>query len=358
MLRPFSTTPTPTFPQVRKCLQHRYTAGGTLGGPIIKNKLFGFLSYQHIHNSDQEIGSSRVAVPPGLTNDRSPAALAALVNGNFPSSAAVLPTVGTAPGDINPIAFGLLNYKLPNGQYLIPSAGSFTPTINFPENTFTSGHRLFHADQAVSDLDCIVNSKDTLALKYYYQHDPSIAPYAYSGSPGFTQHLDAGSQVASITNTQTLKPNLSVAEVFGFIREKVYSTISQPFTPQQFSTYVQNLTGLPASQATINTFGSTFFPGISIVDDYGNAAPYNVNFVPNAGYQYRQRRQFPKRFHRRLPEPLHALGQRHLDLGQAHAHLRRKLLLHAAQHARRTHRQGHHRFRRFLAVFAGPGNLL
>ena len=270
---------------------HRYTAGGALGGPILKDKLFAFLSYQHIHTADQEIGSSRVAVPPGLTNDRSPAALAALVNGsgcstppcNFPSSALVQPVVGTAAGDISPMAYGLLNYKLPNGQYLIPSAGSFTPTINFPENTFTTGTAYFLADQAVSNLDWIVNPKDTLSLKYYYQHDPSIAPYAYSGSPGFSQHLDAGSQVASITNTQSLKPNLSVAEVFGFIREKVYSTIGQPFTPQQFSAYVQQLSGLPASQATFNTFGSTTFPGLSIVDNYGNAAPYNTNFVPNAG---------------------------------------------------------------------------
>jgi hypothetical protein len=270
---------------------HRYTAGGALGGPILKDKLFAFLSYQHIHTADQEIGSSRVAVPPGLTNDRSPAALAALVNGsgcstppcNFPSSALVQPVVGTAAGDISPMAYGLLNYKLPNGQYLIPSAGSFTPTINFPENTFTTGTAYFLADQAVSNLDWIVNPKDTLSLKYYYQHDPSIAPYAYSGSPGFSQHLDAGSQVASMTNTQSLKPNLSVAEVFGFIREKVYSTIGQPFTPQQFSAYVQQLSGLPASQATFNTFGSTTFPGLSIVDNYGNAAPYNTNFVPNAG---------------------------------------------------------------------------
>jgi hypothetical protein len=284
---------------------HRYAAGGTLGGPILKDKLFLFLSYQHIHDSDEEIGSSRVAVPPGLTNDRSAAALAALVNGdpsacatqpcNFPSSALVSPVVGTAPGDINPMAYGLLNYKLPNGQYLIPSAGSFTPTINFPENTFTTGTAYFLADQAVSNLDWLVNPKDTLSLKYYYQHDPSLAPYAYSGSPGFSQHLDAGSQVASITNTQTLKPNLSVSEVFGFIREKVYSTIAQPFTPQQFSAYVQQLTGLPASQATFNTFGSTYFPGISIVDNYGNAAPYNTGCpgmsttcntagaVPNAG---------------------------------------------------------------------------
>jgi len=275
---------------------HRVAAGGTLGGAIIKNKLFGFISYQHIHDSDTEIGSSRVAVPPGLTNDRSPAALAALVNGdpttcttqpcNFPFSSVVNPTVGTAPGDISPIAYGLLNYKLPNGQFLIPSANpspAVNPiTINFPENTFTQGTAYFLAHQAVSDLDWIVNSKDTLALKYYYQHDPSIAPYAYSGSPGFTQHLDAGSQVASITNTQALRPNLSVSEVFGFIREKIYSTVSQPFTPQQFGAYVQNLTGTSAADSTINTFGSPFFPGISIVDDYGNAAPYNTNFVFNA----------------------------------------------------------------------------
>jgi hypothetical protein len=281
---PFFYNADPNIPASEKVPeQHRYSAGGTFGGPIVKNKLFGFLSYQHIHNSDQEIGSSRNAVPPGLTDDRSPAALAALINGNFPGSATVLPVVGTAPGDINPIAYGLLNYKLPNGQLLMPSAGSFVPTINFPENTFTVGTAYFIADQAVSNLDYVVNSKDTLALKYYYQHDPSLAPYAYSESPGFPQHLDAGSQVFSITNTQTLKPNLSVVEVFGFIREKVYSTIGQPFTPQQLSTYVQNLTGLPASEASMNTFGSTFFPGISIVDNFGNEAPYNVNFVTNAG---------------------------------------------------------------------------
>jgi len=281
---PFFYNADPNIPASDKVPQlHRYTAGGELGAPIIKNKLFAYLGFQHTHNSDQETGSSRVSVPPGLTNDRSAAALAALVNGNFPSSATVNPTVGTPAGDISPIAFGLMNYKLPDGQYLIPSAGSFTPTINFPENTFTTGTAYFLANQAVSNLDWIVNSKDTLALKYYYQHDPSIAPYAYSGSPGFTQHLDAGSQVASITNTQMLTPNLSIAEVFGFLREKVYSTIAQPFTPQQFSTYVQNLTGLSAQNSTINTFGSTFFPGLSIVDNYGNSAPYNVNFVPNAG---------------------------------------------------------------------------
>ena len=146
---PFFYNANPNIPASDKVPgQHNYTAGGTVGAPVIKNKLFGFLSYQHVEKSDAEIGISRVSVPPGLTDDRSPAALAALVNGvtspdcpalpcNFPASAPVNPVIGTAPGDISPIAYGLLNYKLPNGQFLFPSANSFVPTITFPENTFT-----------------------------------------------------------------------------------------------------------------------------------------------------------------------------------------------------------------------------
>jgi carboxypeptidase family protein len=275
---------------------HRDVGGATLGGPILKNKLFGFISYQHIHDADQEIGSSRVAVPPGLTdsNRGDLNALAAIANTGFPPCPGcpivtpTQPVLGTAPGDINPLAFAFLNFKLPNGQFLIPSAGTFTPTVNFPENTFTTGTALFSANQAVANLDWTANPKDTVALKYYYQRDPTIAPFAYSGAPGFSQHLDAGSQVASITNTQTIKPNLTVVEVFGFIREKIFSTIDQPFTPQQFSSFVQSLpavaaVGLSASQTTLNVLGSTFFPGFTILDNFGNAAPYNVNLVPNAG---------------------------------------------------------------------------
>ncbi len=62
---------------------HRYTAGGTLGGALIKDKLFGYVGYQHVHVSDLEIGTSRTAVPFGLTDDRSPQALADVANANF-----------------------------------------------------------------------------------------------------------------------------------------------------------------------------------------------------------------------------------------------------------------------------------
>jgi len=250
---------------------HRVVAGGTFGGPIIKDKLFTFLSYQHNHTSDQQIGLSRISVPYYLTNDRSAVGIANAVNGYFPSN--VNPIVDSVPGDINPVAYALLNAKGPNGQYLIPSANGNTPTVDFPENAIVPGTAYFSAHQAVANLDWNATPSDTLALKYYYQHDPTIAPYAYSSIAGFAQHLDAGSQVASISNTQSLRPNFSLSETFGFIREKVYSTVSQPFSPASLG---------------INTFGSNTFPGITVVDNFGNEASYNTGcpgsgFVPGTG---------------------------------------------------------------------------
>jgi hypothetical protein len=228
---------------------HRYTAGGTVGLPIKKDKLFFFGSYQHTHASDQEIGIIRPTVPSGLTSNRSAAALATVGNNNSLygplglADGTINPAVGVAPGDINPIAYTLFNYKLPNGQFLVPSANPNALALNttnpalveaFPEDAEIPGTAYFIADQAAVDLDWNPNSKHSFAAKYYYQHDPTTAPYAYSSLAGFTQHLDAGSQVISLSHSQIVKPTLSVTETFGFIREKAYSTVGQPFTPAQF----------------------------------------------------------------------------------------------------------------------------
>jgi hypothetical protein len=245
---------------------HRYSAGGTIGLPIKKDKLFFFGSYQYTHASDQEIGISRAFVPLGLGGaacpDRSSACLAQVANANSPFSTDTLVnpagTIGTASGDINPIAYALLNYKLPNGQYLIPSANpkavvanpsafSMDPGVQsalieaFPEDAEVPGTALFLAHQAVANLDWNPNSTHSFSAKYYYQHDPTVAPFAYSQVAGFSQRLDAGSHVIALSHTQILKPNLSITEVFGFIREKAYSTMDQPFTPQQFATFAATL---------------------------------------------------------------------------------------------------------------------
>jgi hypothetical protein len=308
---PFFYNADPNIPASEKNpALHRYTAGGTIGLPIKKDKLFFYGSYQHTHASDEEIGISRAFVPPDLTSDRSANGLANTANKDTTFISEFSPpvnsliangipaSVGTGPGQINPIVYGLFNYGCPN-HCLIPSANpksviapkrttSGDPLVEaFPEDAEVPGTAYFLAHQGVADLDWNPNSSHSFAAKYYYQHDPTIAPFGYSMFAGFAQHLDAGSQVVSLSHTQIVKSNLSITETFGFIREKAYSTIDQPFTPAQFATYVEGLTGASAADSTINTLGSPYFPGISVVFGGTTATsyPYTMNIGAGAASQ-------------------------------------------------------------------------
>jgi len=244
---------------------HRYTAGGTLSGPIIKDKLFGFVAYQHLHVSDQETGDTELAVPPGLSStNRTAQGLTNLVNANWSGGTSADWSNG------NGIGLALFQAKLPNGNYLIPNDNGHVPDFYSPYNAFESGTSRFTSDQIVSDLDYNVSTKDLLALKYYYQHDPNSTPYAISSVPGFTEHMDVGSQVGSINNVQNINSNLSITETLGFLREKAYSTNDQLWSPGQSGTPVAGMTA---------AFGS-YFPGITIVDALGASTPQGGGSVP------------------------------------------------------------------------------
>ena len=226
---------------------HRYTLGGTLGGALIKDKLFGFVSYQHLHDSDQEIGLSRMLVPVGLSNDRSPAALATISNNFWGTSL-------TGNGDLNPTAVALFQYKLPNGLVPDPAWDGQTATP-IPETRLAPGTAYFTADQAVTNLDWNKSSTDTVSVKSIISTIPfrslrlNVAGTLSDSMPAARSihHQHADDQVESRASPR-----------FSAFSGKVYSTIAQPFSPQSFAAQ----TGTPA----INTFGSSFFPGITIVD--------------------------------------------------------------------------------------------
>jgi hypothetical protein len=264
---------------------HRYIAGGTLGGPIIKDKLFGFIGYQHLHVSDQELGDSFLDVPVGLTNDRSANGLANVSNNSFGVNVG---NSNITAANVDPLALILFNSPaLPGepGKYLIPNdaLNGIPPTVAHLDNAFIPGTGRFLADIAVANLDWNATAKDTLALKYYYQHDPTFAPYSYSSVPGFTEHLDSGAQEFSISNTFIVKSNLSTTETIGVLREKNYADNQQPFGPS-------SIPGGSAGTGSINMFGSTYFPGVSIYNVLGQFQPSGVspvylNIGPNAESQ-------------------------------------------------------------------------
>ena len=251
---------------------HRNLIGGTFGGPIIKDKLFAFLAYQHLSVADQEIGDGFLDVPVGLSQcaTRDAGCLTNIINNQYSGENSVGNYAPFTTSQISPMALMLFNLPaVPGepGKYLIPNdtvpAGSLGPNLGY--NAFLPGTGRFKADLAVAGLDWNASARDTLALKYFYQHDPTLAPYSYSSVPGFTEHLDSGAQVFSIINSYLIRPNLSTTQTLGFIREKNWADNQQPWGPN-------NMPSTPFGTPNINMFGSNYFPGVSIVNVLGATA--------------------------------------------------------------------------------------
>jgi hypothetical protein len=198
---------------------HRWTTGGTLGGPALKNKLFFFAGYQRLYDSDQSTGLSQLNVPPGLTDDRSTAGLdAALTSWNNGKS---------LTETLDPVAQNLLQTKLSNGQYLIPSAQTTQPYAFGVPNVTLIGTSLLTGNQASASLAYDVTNKDRLEVKYYYQNDPVTKPFGFSQTAGWPVSQSNGSQVGTIDNTLSIGSRINWEQRLGFVRMGSYSSYSQ-----------------------------------------------------------------------------------------------------------------------------------
>jgi Carboxypeptidase regulatory-like domain/TonB dependent receptor len=213
---------------------HRYILGAELGGPVVHDRLFFYTSYQYTRDRDQLNSQAAYFAPLGLTADRSATGLQS-----------VLTAVGLpASTPIDPVAMALLQAKLPSGQFLIRNPSTLGSEVQF----LGEGSK-FNAVQINGNADYVVTKKDTLAFKYYFQHDPTQNPFGSTQLEGFPQQLDASSQTYSLENTHVFSPRLTWEQKVGLIRQVATSFTGQPLTPQE---------------AGINLFGSNLFPGITI----------------------------------------------------------------------------------------------
>jgi hypothetical protein len=266
---------------------HRNVFGGMLGGPIKKDKLFFFASYQGQRVSDQLLGNSLIAVPaafqpdnttpvgPSLTSDRSAAGLANLVNADFGPTPCGGGSRACTKDDMDPVALKIMQQTAPGGGFLVPNAVTDPTQLHtlqglFADSKIQGPPALFRADQVITNLDYNFSAKDRLAGKYYYQRDPNTNSFSNSFTLGFPTTLNAGSQVVSVDNTTVLNPNLSWEQRFGFIREVAYAGTKQSLTP---------------SSVGITLPGDNQFPQITIpnVDGPGNTLTIGPSNFANAG---------------------------------------------------------------------------
>ncbi len=209
--------------------------GGVIGGPIKKDKLFFFVSYQgtRSRNAVAPQGNSSGLLPGIPGGDRSSATTSGsfaqqviAANCNFGDFGLpflkVLPCSSTS---ISPQSLAILKLKNADGSYYIPS----TPNGQITQESF-SIPAIFQENQLVTNGDYLINSKNTLAMRYFYSRDPRTVPF-YSiiggGLPGapqsglYTNHAAVLKLTTIITNSLVNEARASYQRLFSQLADEL-----------------------------------------------------------------------------------------------------------------------------------------
>src|ERR1044072_9208654 len=197
----------------------RHQFGGRFGGPIVRERAFFFASYQRTTETNGASLNNSLVFP----------VMPAQLRDNNRSAAALQATFGVAP---NAIAVTILNLKLPNGQFALPSAA--TPSGLTPISAIS----IFREHQFNTNFDVVFSNNHTLSAKAFAARNPQFqSNFNFVGlGNGPTQLPGAGANLflvqtlSSITDTYVITRNTVNQARFGYQRLRSTSTPDEPFT--------------------------------------------------------------------------------------------------------------------------------
>jgi hypothetical protein len=215
--------------------------GFTLGGPIKRDKLLFFGSYQGTRQvNGVAAGQSRTACSaslnePPLTNDRTPAELGKLFGGMSGEQGGT--TINADGSNINPLAITLLNFKLSDGSFLIPTpqtVDTAKPLVRQGFSVFTDPCH-FNEDQYLANVDYLVRQNSQISARFFRANDNEIVTFPGNGlNPsgnirGFPSPSNSGFTVFSLAHTYTFRnASLNQARI-GYVRTRTSTEARAPF---------------------------------------------------------------------------------------------------------------------------------
>ena len=215
--------------------------GLTLGGPVWKDRLFGFGSYQGtrqingLATGQARIACSATLATPPLTDDRSAAKLGAMFGGMSGANGGL--AINPDGSNINPVALTILNLKLPDGSFLIPNPQTLDPSKPIASQGFStiSEPCNFNEDQFTANIDSIISPADKVAVRFFFADDKALVTFPGSAvnpvgnSRGFHGDANSDFRVLSVSHTHSFgTAMLNNAEV-GYLYTATSTIPSVPF---------------------------------------------------------------------------------------------------------------------------------
>lgn len=191
-------------PAVEPLKQNQF--GGTLGGPVRKDRSFFFAYYEGFRNRQGVTRSAVVATSAQRTGNFSANAqpLLDLSAGGAPYPGGVIPA-----NLLNQVSLGVMRRYIP--------AGNVTPSV-FTTTVVT--HNDY--DQGGGRIDHRFSDRDQLAVRYSYSSGANLNPISIRGSdlPGFPVQDDLASHAVTLSETHLFSPASVNSFRMSFFRHK------------------------------------------------------------------------------------------------------------------------------------------
>jgi hypothetical protein len=274
--------------QPRADLKHNQF-GAAIGGPIRRDKTFFFTSYQGLTEVNG-LGVEQHPILPLLTSDRSAKTLGAqfcpaghLNDQGQPATGYLTQAGGTQVAcdgsNINPAALAVLNAKLANGQFAVPSPQIALPNtgpdasdqVPMGQSTYATPAD-FREDQFTVDIDQIVRQKNTFSGRFFYSRAPTTEPFSPNAAnvPGWgTDKLNRNTMFV-LADTHVFNANLVNIARFGYMRYDGFSTVQNPLTADSIGI------GTPTGPASSNSNAPGLTVGGFTIGDAGTPSMWQV----------------------------------------------------------------------------------